>query len=123
MINIVAAMEQADVKRLIYLSGIVVDESRKNAGLLIRCLEPILLRTEKAGHEARENIIRQSGLGWTLVRVAALTTGEHKSMYRNGEDIKAQGILANISRADVADFMLDQLTHNTFLRKAPIVMY
>ena len=47
MINIVAAMEQADVKRLIYLSGIVVDESRKNAGLLIMCLEPILLRTEK----------------------------------------------------------------------------
>ena len=57
-----------------------------------------------------------------MVRVAALTTGEHKSMYRNGEDIKAQGILANISRADVADFMLDQLTNNTFLRKAPIVM-
>ena len=123
MSNIVRVMEQVGIKRLIYLSGIVVDESRRNAGLLIRCLAPFLLRTEKAGHEARENIIRQSMLNWTLVRSAALTDGEHKTIYRSGENIKAQGILASISRADVADFMLRQLTDNNFIKRTPITMY
>jgi len=120
--NIVIAMEQENVDRLIYLSAINVKESISNAGLLIRFIAPILLRTETAGHEAREIIIRQSRLKWTLVRSAGLTNDVHKE-YRSGENIKAKGIAASISRTDVADFMLRQLTDNTFLKKAPMIMY
>ena len=121
--NIVKAMEQTMVNRLIYMSAINVKESRKNAGLLIKFLAPILLRTETAGHEAREKIIRQSPLVWTIVRAAGLTSGVHKGEYRSGEDVKAKGIASNISRADVADFMLQQLTNTNYIRKTPLVMY
>src|SRR6266487_771820 len=58
--NIIRAMETNGISRLIYMSAINVKESRNNAGLLIKLIAPILLRTESAGHEARENIIKQS---------------------------------------------------------------
>jgi putative NADH-flavin reductase len=120
--SIVKAMEQTKVRRLIYMSAINVKESRGNAGVIIKFLAPILLRTESAGHEAREKIIKQSDLDWTIVRPAALTNGPSKP-YRRGENVKANGISATISRVDVADFMVQQLTDNTFLGKAPIIMY
>jgi len=121
--NIVKAMEGAGVKRLIYMSAINVKESRSSAGPLIRILAPVLLRTENAGHEAREQIIRQSKLDWTLVRAGGLTNGPHTAIYRSGENIRAKGIAASISRADIADYLLKQVTDTDYVRKAVNVMY
>jgi putative NADH-flavin reductase len=121
--NIVRAMEQEKVNRLIYMSAINVEESRKHAGLLVKLFATTLLKTETAGHEAREKIIQQNQLAWTLVRPATLTNGKRTGEYRYGEMVKAKGIAVTISRADVADFLLRQLTDNTFLRKAATVMY
>ena len=121
--NIVKAMEATGVRRLIYMSAINVKDSRKNAGLLIRVMGTTLLRTETAGHEAREKIIRQSGLDWTLARSGGLSNGEYTGHYRHGENVSAKGIAASISRADVADFLFRQLTDLSYLRKTPMVMY
>jgi putative NADH-flavin reductase len=121
--NIITAMEKLGVDRLIYMSAINVRASRKNAGIIIRALAPLLLRTETEGHEAREKFVRHSLLTWTIVRSASLSNGEHKQQYRFGLNIKTSGIAARISRADVADFMLAQLHDKTFHRKAPMVMY
>lgn len=121
--NIVKAMEATGVGRLIYMSAINVKESRRYAGPLIAILGTTLLRTETAGHEARENIINKSHLAWTIVRAAGLNNGKHTGLYRSGEKIKANGITAGISRADVADFMLNQLTDTHYVRKSPMVMY
>jgi len=52
-----------------------------------------------------------------------LTNGRRTGTYRSGEDIGANSIIPTISRADVADFMLKQLTGDTYLHKAPSVMY
>ena len=121
--NIVKTMESKGVKRLIYMSAINVSESRPNAGPLIRFLSKTLLRSETAGHEARENLIRKSGLDWTFVRPGKLSNGAHTRNYRTGSSIKAKGIAATISRADVADFMLNLLGDPSSARKAPLVMY
>jgi putative NADH-flavin reductase len=121
--HVVAAMEREGVRRLVYLSAINVSESRKYAGPVIRLVAPVLLRSETAGHEARERIIRESGLDWTLVRSAGLTNGAPRGVYRSGEQVSAAGPAATIARADVADFMLRQLSDTAYLRKSPIVMY
>lgn len=121
--NIIKAMETNDVNRFIYMSAINVKESRSSAGPLVKILATTLLRTETAGHEAREKMIKQSKLAWTMVRSAKLSDGKHTGEYRSGENIRATGMAAGISRADVADFMLRQLTDNSFFRKAPVVMY
>jgi hypothetical protein len=43
--------------------------------------------------------------------------------YRHGIDIKAGSIFPMISRADVCDFMLQQLNDRAYVRRAPAVMH
>lgn len=52
-----------------------------------------------------------------------LTNGKRTGVYRTGEHLTPSSIIPTISRADVADFMLKQLTDDAFLQKAPGVMY
>lgn len=121
--NIIKAMETNGISRFVYMSFVGVKETRNHAGFVIKYIAPKLLSTEIAGHEARENMIKKSRLQWTIVRPPALTKGKHLAQCRSGEDIISKGFTVTISRADVADFMLRQLTDNTFLRKTPVIMY
>ena len=107
----------------LYESAINVKESRPSAGPMIRLLGTTLLRSETAGHEARERIITQSKLDWTIVRAGGLTNGPHISVYRSGDNVRAKGIAAKIARADVADFLLKQVSDTSNLHKAVSVMY
>jgi len=122
MENIIKAMQAAKVERLIYLSTAGVKASRRDAGFAIRFIAPKLLRTEIAGHEAREKMIKQSHLKWTIIHAPALTNGEQKKEYQYGENLKATSFLVALSRADVADFMLKQLTDNSYICKTARLM-
>jgi putative NADH-flavin reductase len=108
MENIVTVMKTEKAKRFIYLSFVGVKDSRRDAGFVIRYIAPKLLKTEIAGHEAREKIIRQSNLKWTIIHAPTLTNGPLKKKYRSGQDLKTKRLVTTISRADVADFMLEQ---------------
>jgi putative NADH-flavin reductase len=121
--NIIKALKIEGTSRFIYMSFIGVKESRNTSGFVIKYIAPRLLSTEIAGHEARESMIKQSGLNWVIVRAATLTNGKHTGQYRRGEGVLAKGFPVSISRADVADFMLNQVTDDSFLRKAPGIMY
>ena len=121
--NIIKAMEANNVNRFIYMSFVGVKESRNTAGFVIRYIAPKLLSSEVAGHEAREKMIKQSQLKWTIVRAPTLTNGKHIAQFRSGEGITTKGFTVMISRADVADCMLRQLTDSNFIRKSPSVMY
>lgn len=117
MANIIQAMESLAVRPLVYLSALGVRESRRDAGFMIRQLAPTLLRTEIRGHEVRENMIRQSNLAWRIVRAPILTNGSLTKTYRSGEKLVANQFAASLSRADIAHFMLTQLTDCHYLRK------
>lgn len=122
--NIVRAMSHAGVRRLIYMSFLGVRDGRHQLGFLGRyVLTPLVLHNPTTDHEAKEGLIKQSRLDWTIVRPPKLTNGPRTRAYRSGEGIEAASVLPTISRADVADFMLSQLTDDTYLRKAPAVMY
>ena len=122
--NIVRAMERGGPRRLIYLSFLGVRGGRKQLSLVGRyVVAPLILCNVVTDHEAKEKIITQSGLDWTIVRPPRLTNGPHTGAYRHGGDIKAESVIPMISRADVADFMLLQLDDRAYLRKAPAVMY
>jgi putative NADH-flavin reductase len=84
---------------------------------------PLALRNVVADHEAKEALIKQSHLNWTIVRAARLTNGPRTGAYLSSENIGANSIIPTISRADVADFMLKQLTCDTYLHKAAGVTY
>ena len=67
--------------------------------------------------------IRTSDLDWTIVRPPNLTDGEFTGVYRIGFPKSWKEVTDKMSRADVADFMLKQITDFTYLRKAPAVYY
>jgi putative NADH-flavin reductase len=124
MQHIVTAMSEASAKRLIYLSFLGVLAGRRQLSLLGRILvAPILLRDVSADHAAKEAIIMSSALDWTIVRPPRLTEGPRTCAYRHGVDIRAKSAVPTISRADLADFMLNQLDDPTYIRETPAIMY
>lgn len=122
--NIVQAMEKTGVRRLISQSSLGVGDSSSNLGFFTKhIIVAIFLRHAFADHARQEAIIKQSTLDWTIVRPPYLTTGPRTGVYRHGFPATDTRAHSKISRADVADFMLRQLTDDTHLRKTPGVSY
>jgi putative NADH-flavin reductase len=122
--HIVAAMEQHGVRRLVYLSFLGVPEGRHQLSVVGRYLiAPLLLRNVVADHTAKERIIRRSTLEWVIVRPPRLTNGARCGSYRSGMVVRATSVVPSISRADLAEFMLRQLSDDTYVREAPAIMY
>ncbi|HEY1865446.1 MAG TPA: SDR family oxidoreductase [Candidatus Acidoferrales bacterium] len=122
--NIVTAMEKLGIKRFICESSLGVGDSKGRLGLLYTyVLIPLFLRGLFADKEVQERIIRDSALDWVIVRPAALTNGPRKGRYVDGENAGHWFFTRNISRGDVAEFMLKQLTDKDYLHKTPGVSY
>ena len=124
-LNIVPAMQEFGVRRLINVSGIGTSESRANLGRIgiaiangMRALDRDAFRDK----ETQDSLIRNSDLEWINVCPPRLTQGPRTGVYRCGVDLRPSP-LSRISRADVADFMLNQLIDTTFVRKSPILFY
>jgi putative NADH-flavin reductase len=128
---IVEAMTAAGVRRLVVVSaapiGTVASPGRPNPpkhdpgdGFFMRNLfSPMTraaLRTNYADLALMEDILRDSGLDWTIVRPPRLTskaaTGTYRTAY--GQNLK-RGLF--ISRADVAHLMLDVLGQPASIRQ------
>jgi len=124
--NIIAAMQKHGLRRFVCQTAWGVGESRQDPDLagafFMKVLVPPLLRDEYADKEAQERILRESDLDWIIVRPMILTNGPWTNEYRAGVDLKP-GRRPYISRADVADFLLRQLTDDTFVRKTPAIGY
>jgi putative NADH-flavin reductase len=117
--RIIAIMEQEGVKRFIYLSSIGAGESRYYMGPAIRFLiADLLLRVPLADHNTNEQQLMRSSLLWSIVRPGGLTNGTQTGQYRHGIQKTELKSSAKISRADVASFMLDQISNDTFINKA-----
>lgn len=121
--HIIEAMEHAGEQRFIYLSFLGVRDGRNQLSFLGKyIIAPLVRRNVVADHEVKERLIKQSRLNWIIVRPPRLTNGQRTGAYRSGERIGANSIIPTISRADVADFMLKQLTDDAYLHKTPGVM-
>ena len=81
------------------------------------------LRQAYADHVSQEDHVRQSDLDWTVVRPAAFTDGARTGEYRHGFPGNDKTTKLKVSRDDVADFILKQLTHEEYLRKTPGLSY
>jgi len=122
--NIVRAMEKVGVSRLVCLSSLGVGDSRDMLPIHYKyILVPFLLRQGFAEHELQEEFVKQSRTDWIIVRPGAFTNGSRTGLYRHGFSVTDKTINAKISRADVADFMVKQLTDATYIRKTPGVSY
>ena len=122
--NIVRAMEKLGVKRFVCESSLGIGDSKGQLGLLFNYLMiPLFLRNIFADKEVQEQVIKQSNLDWVIVRPGRLTNGPRTGNYKSGFSTSDTSIQAKISRADVADFMLQQLTAEAYLKKTPGLSY
>lgn len=122
--NILRAMENVGVRRLVCQSSYGVGDTRDKLSFLLKyVLVPLVLRHAFADHEAQEREIRQSRLDWTIVRPVGLVKGRRTGIYRHGNLGAEAPAGARISHADVADFMLKQVTDSTYLRQTPGIAY
>lgn len=121
--NIVSAMETQSVKRFVYLSFIGLDDNRKELGFLANRIMPIVLRKVIQDHTAKEKIIVNSRLDWTIVRAPKLTNDKSTGKYRAGERILPNSLMIKISRKDLAEFMLSAAGQNQYIKQKPRIMY
>jgi len=122
--QIVRTMEAQGVRRLLWESSLGIGETRGQLGLLYNwLLIPLLLRHVFADKERQEQILRSSSLDWTIVQPAALTDGPRTGAYRVGHEACTGRLFPRISRADVAHFMLEELTTRAHVRQTVAICY
>ncbi|WP_329171791.1 NAD(P)-dependent oxidoreductase [Streptomyces sp. NBC_01477] len=117
--RIVRAMQDAEVGRLVWLSGLGVGDTMAEVPPLPR-LSYRVLRRVYADKAAGEQVLRRSPLDWTLVYPVMLTNRARTGRYRHGEHLELRGV-PTVPRADVADFMLGRLTAGDYLRKIAVI--
>lgn len=122
--QIIRAMEQNGIRRLICQSTLGVGESWGNLNFYWKYIMfGFILRKVFADHQRQERYVKQSCLDWTIVRPGAFVDGPRTGQYRHGFPGDDKTSQLKISRADVADFILHQLATDIYLGKMPSLSY
>jgi putative NADH-flavin reductase len=122
MQSLIDALEKNGIKRFIHIGGAAHGGGmNENWNFGRRMLRLFLNLTWKPGLIAKQlewEVLRKSGLEWTLVRPPAIMPGSG-----NGKIIADEKNLARTSvyAEDLADFMLDQIESKAWIGKAPLV--
>ena len=117
---IVDAMTAAGIPmRLIVVSSLGVGESRDQVPFAFKMLMNTVLKKAIDDKERQEALVKASGFDWIIVRPGGLTNGPATGSYKAGVDVKLTA--GQVSRADVAAFVLLQLDDDTYLHQAPAI--
>jgi uncharacterized protein YbjT (DUF2867 family) len=115
--NIIAAMEQHAVRRLIAVSSWGVGESRARVPPFFRfVIFPLILKDELADKERQEVLIRASDLDWTIVRPSRLSDGPRTGRYRTAPALTYRAT-AHLPRGDLAAYLVSLLEQREAVRQ------
>ena len=114
---VVTAMKAAAVSRLLVVTSLGVGDSRDQVPLAFKMIMKTVLRKPMADKEIQEQIVRDSGLDWTIVRPGGLTDGPATGQYRVG--VGSDVVAGQVARADVAAFILQQISDDSYVHQAP----
>lgn len=122
--HILQAMDQAGVKKIISLSGGGLPFEKDKPGFpdhLIRTIMKVAVPKVLNDAVKHAELLAASDKDWTIVRGPRLTDDPAKGTYRVGW----VGVNAStqISRADLADFLLRQVSSDEFIRQMPFVCW
>lgn len=120
---IIAAMEQAGVMRIIVLgsAGALPDALAKQSAwrrwLVENLVYTLFLKWPVHEQRVQYRFLSESRLDWTMVMPPMLTNGRARGRYHIDADaLPVNG--SRISRADVADFMMLQVSSSRWSRRA-----
>lgn len=123
--NILEAMEQTDVEKIISLSGgglpFPEKDRPKFADLMIRGIMKLVVPKILNDAIAHYEVLKNSDKTWIIVRGPRLTNEPKKGSYRVGwVGVNAS---TSIGREDLADFILKQVEDTQFHFQMPFVSY
>ena len=121
MKNIIELATKHHIQRVIFMSAWGVGETKKDIpGWFRWMIDHSKLRFPYADHERQELLVKQTSLEWTSVRAAGLTNSDRmkKVIVSFNNDPKPNW---TISRSSVANFMLDTLEKNLYVRQMPVI--
>jgi putative NADH-flavin reductase len=122
--HIVEAMQENGVKRLICQTTLGNGDSKGNLNFFWKyVMFGWFLKDAYLDHEQQEQHIFNSDLDWTIVRPAAFTDGKMTGHYKHGFGADDKKVRLKISRADLALFMLMQVTDDRYVKKTPGLSY
>jgi len=114
---VIEAMKAHGVKRLVVLSALGTGESAKLMNVILRTLViGWLLKIPFEDHVRQEQLTRDSGLDWVIARPTRLTNGLARKQYQKKSALEP--VPNAISRADVADFLLEAVETDQWLHQA-----
>ncbi len=115
--TIIKAMQKNGVRRLVVTSMLGEGESKANATIFVRLLVATFLRGANKDKAAMVSAVKSSGLDWVILRPAILTDDPATGNVRVF-DAEAGEKAYKITRADLASFMIAQLSNNEHLHQA-----
>ena len=121
--HILAAMDTHDVERFVTLVGAGVREDGESVSLGGRMMGTLLkLLARSVLEDARDQVelIKDSDTRWTVVRAPRLTEETHTGEFHHGTDLSL-GMRDTAARANVAEFILDCLEDDLYVREMPKV--
>jgi uncharacterized protein YbjT (DUF2867 family) len=119
---LIDAMRSAGVQRLVAVTGLGAGDSRGHGGFLYDAIVfPLVLKRVYDDKDVQEQMIKSSGLDWTIVRPGLLTnapaTGQARALI-DPRDWRA----GSVARADVADFLVREASERRFVRQTPLII-
>ncbi len=120
--NVVVAMREHGVRRVVSVSGAAVRDPQDEPGLgpaITRGIMSVVAKSLLEDSQAHVETLRASGLDWTVVRGPRLTEGDPTGRYRLG--FFAMAPSHSIARADVATAMLHLIERPEYVGQAPVI--
>ncbi len=121
-LNIIQAMQNTGIRRLICQSTLGAHESWNNLNFFWkRIMFGLLLRPVFLDHELQEQLVRASGLDWTIVRPSAFAEGPATGDYKENFGAEERKLTLKITRADIAKFLTKQVSDHRYVHRAVAV--
>jgi len=120
-LNVISAMKQYGVKRLVCMTGIGAGDSKGHGRFIFdNLILPAMLGRIYVDKNRQEKAVKESNLNWIIVRPTELTNEAELGDYRVLTDLKDQKS-QTISRADVASFLVQQVNSDLYLHQTPLI--
>lgn len=120
--QLVAAVQHARIKRLLIISSIGTDPTADEPRWYLWLVRRLLINTYVDMARAEQFVMDTDDLDWTIIRPPRLTNGKKTGSYRVALRYVPKGGI-QISRADLAAFMLGQLGQDAYVRQIPTLAY
>lgn len=113
--NIVQSMEKLGPKRLITITGAGILQENEERMIMETLSFPPNLQNLSLDHQRVYKILDESSLEWTIACPSFMHLGERTGEYLTKENFYPKGAKNEISVQDVADFMTEEMSQNSFV--------